>query len=463
MKRNYIKEVLKVVGATIVLLLIFGTIPDFTFRYKQFNIFSDISRDKDTVALDSLTNDNETMIDDENIVNQENKEKQPKPSSPKTCNTQLDIVNDVQSIINFMEEGQPLSSFFRTLGKEADKRQIRIGVLGDSFIEADILTADLRTLLQNQFGGNGVGYIPIASPAAQYRKNIHHLFSGWTTQSMIHFKKADWTKFCIAGAYFTPKEDAFVSVSLPKGESVKRATFFFINQKQTKINISVNNQPGMEKNPPSGDSLQFITLENEQLTSLSISVSKVDGFTAFGIYLDGPTGVYVDNFSVRGSSGSVLTTVNDNLSRQLSSRFPYDLLILEHGLNVITEDTTRYKGYKKLMNSAIRHLQKCYPDVPLLLMSVGDRSSKSGTDFITHPGVEPLIFVQRQIAEENSIAFWNTFQAMGGWNSMVEFVHHSPPMASKDYTHINYQGGQKIANELFKSIMSEVKNNTPSK
>ena len=460
MKRSYIKEVLKVVGATIVLLLILGIIPDFTFRYKQFNLFSDIVKDvKDTDTISTSL----PIPDTDDIVNEEVNEIQRNPLTPKTEYSQRNIVHDVQSIINFMEEGQPLSSFFKTLDKNAAKRQVRIGVLGDSFIESDILTGDLRTLLQKQFGGNGIGFVPITSPAAQYRKNINHIFSGWTSHSMIHFKKADWTKFCVAGAYYTPKEDAFVSITLPKGEHVQRATFFFINQKQTKINISVNNQPGMVKNPVSGDSLQFITLENEQLSSISISVSNVDGFTAFGVYMDSPTGVYVDNFSVRGSSGSVLTTVDPSLSQQLSTHFPYDLLILEHGLNVITEDTIRYKRYKSLMSSAIQHIRKCYPEVPLLLMSVGDRSSKTSTGFATHPGVESLIVAQQQIAEENEIAFWNTFQAMGGKNSMVEFVQHSPPMASKDYTHINYQGGEKIANELFKAFMLEVDNSSVSK
>ena len=460
MKRNYLKEVLKVVLATLVLLLIMGIIPDFTFRYKQFNIFSDIIKDSDPISQD------EPAVHEEIETNEKTEDIQPETLTTLTTKTeclQEDIKRDVQLIINCNEEGGSLSSFFDALAREADKRQVRIGVMGDSFIESDILTGDLRTLLQKKFGGNGPGYVPVTSPAAQYRKNIRHIFSGWTAQSMIHFKKADWTKFCIAGTYFIPKEDAFVSISLPKGETVKRATFFFINQKQTNINVSVNNQPSVVKKPVSADSLQFISLENDHLSSVSISVSNVEGFTAFGVYLDSPTGVYVDNFSVRGSSGSVLTTVDMNLSQQLSSRFPYDLLILEHGLNVITEDTARYKGYKKLMNSAVRHIRKCYPQTPLLLMSVGDRSSKTAAGFITHPGVEPLIAVQQQVARENGIAFWNTFQAMGGRNSMVNFVQHTPPMASKDYTHINFQGGEKIANELFKSFMVEVDGDVISK
>ena len=43
------------------------------------------------------------------------------------------------------------------------KRPVRIAYFGDSFIEADIFTADLRERFQSEFGGCGVGYVPITS------------------------------------------------------------------------------------------------------------------------------------------------------------------------------------------------------------------------------------------------------------------------------------------------------------
>ena len=36
---------------------------------------------------------------------------------------------------------------------------VRIGIIGDSYIEGDIMVQNLREMLQNRFGGNGVGYI----------------------------------------------------------------------------------------------------------------------------------------------------------------------------------------------------------------------------------------------------------------------------------------------------------------
>lgn len=109
------------------------------------------------------------------------------------------------------------------------------------------------------------------------------------------------------------------------------------------------------------------------------------------------------------------------------------------------------------MISAIKHLQECYPGVPILMMSIGDKGSKSIDGINTHPGVLPLINTQRQIAKETGICFWNTYQAMGGEHSMIRFVNHVPPMAAKDYTHINVAGGDFIGERLYCALMWEQK------
>ena len=108
------------------------------------------------------------------------------------------------------------------------------------------------------------------------------------------------------------------------------------------------------------------------------------------------------------------------------------------------------------MASAIKHLKKCYPSVPILVMSVGDKGEKqSDGTYATHVGILPLIEAQRKAAKKTGSLFWNTFDAMGGENSMNGFVSNKPPMASKDYTHITHLGGKKIANEFYKSFIKE--------
>ena len=65
-----------------------------------------------------------------------------------------------------------------------------------------------------------------------------------------------------------------------------------------------------------------------------------------------------------------------------------------------------------------------------------------------------MIAAQRSAAEQAGVAFWNTFDAMGGHNSMVRFVEKH--WAAKDYTHIGYTGGKYVADRLVDALITGV-------
>jgi outer membrane biosynthesis protein TonB len=44
---------------------------------------------------------------------------------------------------------------------------------------------------------------------------------------------------------------------------------------------------------------------------------------------------------------------------------------------------------------------------------------------------------------------------MGGENSMVKLAEAKPPLAAKDYTHLNFKGGRKLSGLMAKSLIHE--------
>jgi hypothetical protein len=87
-------------------------------------------------------------------------------------------------------------------------------------------------------------------------------------------------------------------------------------------------------------------------------------------------------------------------------------------------------------------------------MSVGDRSSLQNGTAVTMPAVKAMLETQRAAAEATGVGFWNTFEAMGGDNSMQRFVDNK--WAAKDYTHIGYLGGKYIASQLVAYLKAAV-------
>lgn len=83
-------------------------------------------------------------------------------------------------------------------------RPVRVAFLGDSFIEGDIMVADFRSGMQKEFGGRGVGFVPVTSVAAQFRPTVEQRASGWTTWSMLTDHEHGYT---LSGMMFEANEE----------------------------------------------------------------------------------------------------------------------------------------------------------------------------------------------------------------------------------------------------------------
>ena len=78
-----------------------------------------------------------------------------------------------------------LSRFFAAVDSTRAGRTVRVAWYGDSFVEGDILIGDLRDSLQSLWGGNGVGFVPMTSEVAQFKRTLKHVFRGWTSYSIV--------------------------------------------------------------------------------------------------------------------------------------------------------------------------------------------------------------------------------------------------------------------------------------
>ena len=73
------------------------------------------------------------------------------------------------------------------------------------------------------------------------------------------------------------------------------------------------------------------------------------------------------------------------------------------------------------------------------------------------PSIPAMRDAQRLIAQRTGIAFWDMFEAMGGEGAMIKFTEANPPLGARDYTHLTFKGGKKLAGSLAKSLLFEKK------
>jgi hypothetical protein len=374
---------------------------------------------------------------------------------------------DTSNIYDFEHDStSALAHFFQSLNEnKKHKHKTRIAYFGDSMIEGDLITQDLRECLQNTFGGDGVGYVPITSIVSSFRTSVIHSFEGWTTHNLLENMPSNHV-LGISGYSFVPAISASIDTTNTTfdswvkyaGVNKKHLNKFYeaklLYGKSSGENYAevngiryklVGANPVNQVLLNTGNGCQFIHAKFQCKTPVDI----------FGFSIESDSGVFVDNFSFRGNSGLPIQKVSQNVYSATNDCLGYDLIILEYGLNVVNPIVTDFSWYEHGMNMVIKHIQSSFPNASILLISVGDKSYRKDGVYQTDPSVPILVKTQKRMAQDNKLAFWSLYDAMGGNGSMVKWVEGDTALANKDYTHFNFKGAHKVGKILFSKIMSE--------
>ncbi|MGL5789997.1 MAG: hypothetical protein ACRCXV_08970 [Bacteroidales bacterium] len=437
------------------------------FSPKKINILSDITRannqplipDDNQIYLDSLQAVRDSLENEYKLrmlaSKMDSLREIKKDSIRKMAMLRIDsLKNNTIAFEDFSIGQDALEQFYKTLhGRSKIGRPVRIAFLGDSFIEGDIMVCDIRESLQNKFGGHGVGFVPMASIVAAYTPTIKHGFKDWTTYSIINNKYKDYP-FTLTGVAFKPEIGAYANFEGVKWranlDTVSCARVLYRNSKNVSIDMVVNNKDSMRYELPDQSQISQLIVKGE-IGNLKMKVVGSDDVEILGVVLEDNAGVTVDNYSIRGNSGILMHRVDITQTKELQKLMSYDLVVLQYGVNAVERDVLSYSGYRKQMVSVINKLKQALPNTSFLLLSVPDRSTLVEGEFVTMNGIPAMIKAQKEIAQECGVAFWNMYEAMGGYNSMVGFVAKN--WGSKDYTHISHAGGRYIASAFVKALL----------
>lgn len=333
-------------------------------------------------------------------------------------------------------------------------RLARMTVVGDSYIEGDIFSQDLRAKLQTAYGGGGVGYVNMHSDFPGFRRSVKQGGDGWT--EFAANKKCDHRYIGISEHYFKPKGTALSTYKgvdkLPHLSTWTRSQFLFVAPKSTTV-MTKTTGDWVEHQVQGSDKVQAITVDG---TTGEFDVKVTDpSLIGLGVWLDDSRGVSLDCMSNRGYSGVTLTQLDPAFCRQMAAFVDYDLIVLEFGINAMSAKQTNYTNYANRLVEIINHVRKCYPGADILLMGIGDRGQKSGGEVHSMKSCEYMVAAQRDAARRAHCLFWDTREAMGGQDAIVAYAKAGK--ANKDYIHLTHSGGEELATHMFNAMQQMLK------
>ena len=358
-----------------------------------------------------------------------------------------------------------LSAFYAALDS-ASSKPVRVVHYGDSQTEEDRITNILREQWQKQYGGGGVGLIPLHQtiPTRSIRQWL-------SINGVVQTTQGGPKRYLVYGPRSMRLEDdeygvmgqvAVMDSTLVKGSEdivmniepidKKRKSHNYFNRVRVltdSITGYVLAQDSLFPIPPHQSPIALID-SCERCEIHLQGKGKV-----YGVSLETSTGVIVDNIPMRGCSGNIFTKID---SMQLSDFYRETntrLIILQFGGNMIpqTENPSTISGYvRSTLRQQVRYLRDCAPEASILFVGPSDMSTNIDGQMTTYPLIPYMDKLLKKMAAEEQIAYWSMYDAMGGKDSMVRWVEIG--LAGSDYVHFTRAGANKVGKILYEWLMS---------
>ena len=357
----------------------------------------------------------------------------------------------------------PVFRAFERARKEG--KTLRVAHYGDSQIEMDRISQNLREALQTRFGGLGTGMFPALTTTPMATVS-HYASGGFAFYTMI----VDSTTRRAGHNRYGPL--AQVSNLYGSGTVTLRAS----KEKSTLEHVRTFQSVSMLYARASDDF--SVAVQSDTLTPRPVSRSKggvtwttwtfsrpVDKATVkmtgnaeiYGLATDGVAGVAVDNIPMRGSTGHVLSRIDKNL---MESAFELDgtaLVILQFGGNFVpaSGSTKAISGHMDKVRELIAYNREVAPGAKILFIGPSDMAASTEDGrIVSYRRLPELVDSLKAVSLKSGAAYWDLYRMMGGQNSMSQWVRHYPAYAGPDYVHFTPAGAKVVGETLSRSFLT---------
>ena len=372
-----------------------------------------------------------------------------------------------------------LAAFYAALDS-ASSMPVRVVHYGDSQIEEDRITNILRERWQKEYGGGGVGLIPLHQtiPTRTIRQWL-------SIRGAVQSTQGGPKRYLVYGPRSMRLENDDYGVM---GQVAVMDSMLVEGSEDVVLTI----EPMDKKRKPHNyfnrvrvltDSVEIKNYELRILNDSNLTLSEQNQDTiyskfniqtyllpdstthcelrlqgkghVYGLSLETDNGVIVDNIPMRGCSGNIFTKIDSTQLSDFYCETYTRLIILQFGGNMIpqTENPTTIRGYvRNTMRQQVRYIRACAPQASVLLIGPSDMSTNIDGTMTTYPLVPYMDQQLRKMAAEEQIAYWSMYDAMGGKNSMVRWVENG--LAGSDYVHFTRAGANNIGKKLYDWIMN---------
>lgn len=355
---------------------------------------------------------------------------------------------------------------FRQMEEAQSRHQtVRVVHYGDSQIELDRISQDLRQALQERFGGSGTGMFPALSnvPSASISKSASGGFVQYTMYGDSTTVRAGHNRYGMLAQVVQLTGGGTVSLRGSKNKTAREGAKSFesvsvlygrASQDFSVKAVSDTLKPqAVVENGENGTVL--LTWHFGRPVQKAVLTFKGSA-EIYGIGADGSSGVTVDNIPLRGCSGTIFTRISKPLMEDSFALTDTRLIILQFGGNMmpVIRSTKNIEAYQEQIQKQLAYFHEVAPQARILFIGPSDMGKSVNGRVVTWPHLPELVDSLKATALRSGAAYWDLYRMMGGENSMVQWVRHNPAYAGPDYIHFTPAGAQRVGDALSRSFLT---------
>lgn len=370
--------------------------------------------------------------------------------------------------LEYSDEFKPLLYNFYTkvLSANDSSKVIRILHFGDSQIEGDRITRYLRASFQRDFGGTGPGFIPLYDPHKHFSSVWISNTGEWQEHAVYNYpREIPNNEYGLVGRVNTIISSGGASIKVSTAPSALPSARKYYHSRMFVKNIVSplivdaywgNTLISSDSLEQESDITEINWSFKKTPKRFSVKLNTADSPLFLGMTLDSLSGIAVDNIAMRGQSTPRLDKTNKELFKAMASHLDIGMIILQYGTNMVPTVAKSYHFYYKMLYKQLLTIKATIPNVPVVIVGVGDVAFEDEGSVSSYSHIYDIKEAQKKAALKAGFAFFDLYKVMGGKGAIIKWTNGVPHLAMSDYTHFNKKGGEKVAEWIYKSIMSDL-------
>lgn len=368
---------------------------------------------------------------------------------------------------------KPYFAKLATAAPAPGKRPVHIVQIGDSHTAGDVLTGAWRGLLQDRYGNGGRGVLAAGRPWAGYftRGVTTAMTPGWSVAATFGPGSVEPRPPLGLASYLLrtalPGANIGLTADTPAMAFDRVVVCGLAGPGNGALTVRL------------GARVESVDFAANTATPRCRTITSVTPETSVTVTANGPAmlsslatfrdngGVALSNLGVSGSQLQHFARTDDALLGAELATYAPDLIVLAFGTNEGFSPRLDAPAYEATLRGQIKRLRRLSPDTPILLLGPPDALSRNpalrtnaaapplecpGLDtssLFGPPALAVVRAIQRKVAGDLNLAFWDWQARMGGGCAARRWVENSAlPLMRPDYVHFRNAGGQMLANAL---------------